>query len=148
MLETQSFERIKRKLLYQYTNFYEPIIVVQDGNYLGKGLLYLKHIHTGVDLDFASKGGAYVIEVLRSFFQIWGGKKRVFLETVVTIKEEEKPWWWHWHQSRTKNAPQWPQTLQGKRTLFSYGVNNEGKEGLDIRTLDNTVMVVEFPEPF
>ena len=53
VLETQSFERIKRKLLYQYTNFYEPIIVVQDGNYLGKGLLYLKHIHTGVDWEFA-----------------------------------------------------------------------------------------------
>ena len=148
VLETQSFERIKRKLLYQYTNFYEPIIVVQDGNYLGKGLLYLKHIHMGVDLDSTSKGGTYVTDVLKSFFQIWGGKKRVFLETIITVKEEEKQWWWYWHQARTKNAPQWPETLQGKRTLFSYGVNNEGKEGLDIRTLDNTVMVVEFPEPF
>lgn len=148
ILETRAFERIKKWLLYRYTNFYSPIVVVENGNYLGKGLLYLKHIHMGVDLDYTSKGGMYIVDVLKSFFQIWGGKKRVFLETIITVKEEEKPWWWYWHQSREKKAPQWPEKLRGKRTLFSYGINNEGKEGLDLRNLDSADESVEFPEPF
>lgn len=122
VIESRSFRRIKKRLLFQYTNFYLPVIRVVDANYDNSGELYLVHEHQGVDLDFWSKDAMYMEDVLRRAFKIWGGKKRVHLETVITKKEEKKEWWFTWHQTEEKDAENEDQELTGYRTLFSYGL--------------------------
>lgn len=144
VIESRAFERIKQRLLFRYTNFHSPIILVQNANYNGRGGLYLKHEHLGVDLDFVTKGGMYVTEVLRNIYYL-NGKRRIHLESIVTRQEEEKPWWWDWHQNKDKDAPNWPKTLSGKRILFSYGTDKDNKEGITVKTLEEEVF---FPEPF
>ena len=43
-------EKVKDKLLFQLTNFGQPFIYVQDGNFENRGELLLKHDHQGTDL--------------------------------------------------------------------------------------------------
>ena len=51
----REFEKVKKKLLQQLTNFGQPIIEVVDGNFENRGELLLAHRHDGVDLrvDYA-----------------------------------------------------------------------------------------------
>jgi len=51
----REFQKVKRKLLQQLTNFGQPIIEVIDGNFENRGELLLAHRHDGVDLriDYA-----------------------------------------------------------------------------------------------
>ena len=55
-IESRQFKAIKEKLLFQLTNFGNPIISVVDANFQNRGELLLKHEHHGVDLqkDYAS----------------------------------------------------------------------------------------------
>ena len=50
-IDSREFKQVKDKLLYQLTNFGQPFIVVEDGNYENRGELLLRHRHEGVDLD-------------------------------------------------------------------------------------------------
>jgi len=50
-IESRNFQEVKRKLLFQLTNFGNPIIHVLDANYENRGELLLEHEHQGVDLD-------------------------------------------------------------------------------------------------
>jgi len=54
-IETREFKKVKEKLLSQLTNFGNPVIYVEDGNYENRGELLLRHDHRGVDLrtDYA-----------------------------------------------------------------------------------------------
>lgn len=144
VIETRSFDRIKRKLLFQFTNFQQPVIYVIDANYNSSGELYLRHEHTGVDLDYFSKGGMYVRDVLQRLFRIWGGKKRVYLQTVVTAKDEDKQWWWHWHAGDEKSSAEFPAKLKGRLTLYSFGLDAHGNE----QFLKQELGDVDFDEPF
>ena len=51
----REFQKVKKKLLQQLTNFGQPIIEVIDGNFENRGELLLAHRHDGVDLriDYA-----------------------------------------------------------------------------------------------
>lgn len=51
----REFQKVKRKLLQQLTNFGQPIIEVVEGNFENRGELLLAHRHDGVDLrvDYA-----------------------------------------------------------------------------------------------
>jgi stage V sporulation protein R len=51
----REFQKVKRKLLQQLTNFGQPIIEVVDGNFENRGELLLAHRHDGTDLrvDYA-----------------------------------------------------------------------------------------------
>ncbi|GAC1541351.1 MAG: SpoVR family protein [Myxococcales bacterium] len=51
----REFQKVKKKLLQQLTNFGQPIIDVTDGNFENRGKLLLAHRHDGVDLrvDYA-----------------------------------------------------------------------------------------------
>ena len=75
-IATREFEKIKRQLLFQLTNFGFPIIHVVDANYKNHSELLLKHIHEGVDLkmDWAK-------ETLKALFRAW--KHPVHIDTVV-----------------------------------------------------------------
>lgn len=79
-IDSKDFNAIKQKLLAQLTNFGQPIIEVEDGNYMNRKELLLSHIHYGVDLDvnFAS-------ETLRNLFAIW--RRPVNLKTKYEEKE-------------------------------------------------------------
>jgi stage V sporulation protein R len=78
-IASRKFQEIKRRLLFQLTNFGQPIIDVVNGNYANRGELYLFHRHEGIDLDLP-----YATETLRNLYNIWG--RPVHLETSVKKK--------------------------------------------------------------
>lgn len=63
---------------------------------------------------------------------------------MVTVKDEEKPWWWHWHGDEEKDSPEFPAKIKGRRTLYSYGTGPHGEE----QFLKQELGEVEFEEPF
>lgn len=78
-IDSKDFLAIKQKLLSQLTNFGQPLIEVEDGNYMNRKELLLGHVHYGVDLDVN-----FANETLRNLYAIW--KRPVNLRT----KYEEK----------------------------------------------------------
>ena len=72
----RQFKEVKRRLLFQLTNFGQPIIEVIDGNYDNRGELYLLHRYEGVNLDIP-----YAQGTLRSLHALWG--RPVHIETIV-----------------------------------------------------------------
>jgi stage V sporulation protein R len=75
-ISDRDFKAIKRKLLFQLTNFGQPIIVVDDANYLNRGELYLRHQHEGIDLKIDEAH-----DTLRNLSLIW--TRPVHLETIL-----------------------------------------------------------------
>jgi stage V sporulation protein R len=65
-IETRDFMEIKNKLLSQLSNFGSPVIEIESGNYHNRGELLLKHVHRGVDLDFA-----YASDTLKNIYALW-----------------------------------------------------------------------------
>ncbi len=74
------WEKVRDNLVQQLVNGGHPRIVVVEGDYEGKGGLYLKHRHEGVDLDLV-----YLEKTLTLVQSLWG--KTVVLETVVDSKK-------------------------------------------------------------
>jgi stage V sporulation protein R len=75
-IASREFKKIKEKLLFQLTNFGNPIIAVAEGNYKNRGELLLKHFHEGVDLKID-----YARETLKNLFKVWGRPANI--ETIV-----------------------------------------------------------------
>jgi stage V sporulation protein R len=73
-ISSRDFKDIKRRLLFQLTNFGQPIIEVVDSNHDNRQELYLVHRHEGIDLDVP-----YAEETLENLHTIWG--RPVHLET-------------------------------------------------------------------
>jgi stage V sporulation protein R len=76
---SREFKEIKEKLLFRLTNFGQPYIVVEDGNYANRGELYLRHRHEGIDLK-----PDYARETLRNIYRIW--TRPVHIETAIDEK--------------------------------------------------------------
>ncbi len=74
------WEKVRDNLVQQLINGGHPRIVVIEGDYEGKGGLYLKHRHEGIDLDVV-----YLEKTLTLVQFLWG--KAVVLETVVDTKK-------------------------------------------------------------
>ena len=74
-IASREFQQIKQQLLFRMTNFGQPFIGVEDGNYNNRGELYLRHRHEGIDLRFD-----YARDTLRNVHKIW--TRPVHLETV------------------------------------------------------------------
>jgi len=72
----RDFRAIKQKLLFALTNFGQPLIYVEDANYLNRGELYLLHRHEGIDLKVNEAK-----DTLANIYKIWG--RPVHLETVI-----------------------------------------------------------------
>ena len=79
-IASREFQAIKEKLLFQLTNFGQPFIYVEDGNYSNRGELYLQHRHEGVDLKYD-----WARDTLHNLQKIW--TRPVYLETVVEGKK-------------------------------------------------------------
>ena len=75
-IESREFKKIKERLLFNLTNFGQPIIRVKDGNYRNRGELYLQHEHFGVDLKLD-----HAQDTLRHLHRLW--TRPVHIETVV-----------------------------------------------------------------
>ena len=74
------WEGVRDNLVKQLINGGHPRIVVLEGDYEGKGGLYLKHRHEGIDLDII-----YLEKTLALVQFLWG--KSVYLETVINSKK-------------------------------------------------------------
>jgi len=79
-IDKRDFQAIKQKLLMQLTNFGQPVIQVEDGNFKNRRELLLRHIHYGVDLDIQ-----YAHETLKNLYGIW--RRPVNLATISEEKE-------------------------------------------------------------
>jgi len=77
----RDFRKVKEKLLFQLTNFGQPYIYVEDGNFENRSELLLRHRHEGVDLKVD-----YAKETLRNLNKIWS--RPVHLETVVDKRKK------------------------------------------------------------
>ncbi|MCP4359610.1 MAG: SpoVR family protein, partial [Chloroflexi bacterium] len=75
-ISTREFKAIKEKLLFQLTNFGQPYIYIQDGNYHNRGELYLEYRYEGVPLKLD-----YAQDTMRNLHKIW--TRPVYLETVI-----------------------------------------------------------------
>ena len=78
-IASREFKEIKEKLLFRLTNFGQPFIYVEDGNYNNRGEMYLRHRHEGVDLKMD-----YARETMRNLHKIW--TRPIFLETILEDK--------------------------------------------------------------
>lgn len=74
------WEKVRDNLVQQLVNGGHPKIVALEGDYEGKGGLYLKHCHEGTDLDLV-----YLEKTLTLVQSLWG--KAVVLETVMDSKK-------------------------------------------------------------
>jgi stage V sporulation protein R len=62
----RDFKKVKDKLLHMLTNFGQPIIAVEDGNFENRGELKLVHKHDGVDLKVD-----YARDTLKNLQTMW-----------------------------------------------------------------------------
>lgn len=65
-LDTRDFKAVKRKFLFQLTNFGQPIINVVDGNFNNRGELLLTHLFEGVEMQ-----PDYMQDTMKNLFLIW-----------------------------------------------------------------------------
>lgn len=79
-VDTRQFEGVKKQLLFQLTNFGQPIIHVENANYKNRGELLLRHLFEGVEMQ-----QNYMEETLKNLFKIW--KRPVHISTVSDGKE-------------------------------------------------------------
>lgn len=66
-IDTRDFPAIKKKLLFQLTNFGQPIIHVEDANFENRGELLLTHLFEGVELQ-----PDYMIQTMGNLHKVWG----------------------------------------------------------------------------
>lgn len=65
-VDTRDFKAIKKKLLFQLTNFGQPIISVVDANHNNRGELLLAHLFEGVEMQ-----PDYMQETMKNLFKLW-----------------------------------------------------------------------------
>lgn len=66
-VDTRDFELIKKQLLFQLTNFGQPIIQVENANFENRGELLLTHLFEGIEMQ-----PDYMRETLKNLQAIWG----------------------------------------------------------------------------
>jgi stage V sporulation protein R len=76
LIASREFKEVKAKLLDSLTNWGNPFISVEDGNYENRGELYLRHQHHGQDLRLD-----HARDTLRHVQHIWN--RPVHLETTI-----------------------------------------------------------------
>lgn len=84
-VDTRDFPAIKKKLLFQLTNFGQPIINVEDANYNNRGELLLVHMFEGVELQ-----PDYMRETMKNLALIW--KRPINLATVLDNEQRVVTW--------------------------------------------------------
>lgn len=80
-VDTRNFQQVKQQLLFQLTNFGQPIIEVADANFENRGELLLSHLFEGIEMQ-----PDYAKETLKNVQALWG--RPVNLTTVVDGKRQ------------------------------------------------------------
>ena len=78
-IESRQFHQVKEKMLFQLTNFGNPVIEVVDANFQNRGELLLQHNHQGIDLD-----KRYAEAALKALVRCW--KRPAAVATTVDNK--------------------------------------------------------------
>lgn len=65
-VDTRDFKLIKKKLLFQLTNFGQPIISVVDANHNNRGELLLTHLFEGVEMQ-----PDYMEATMKNLYALW-----------------------------------------------------------------------------
>jgi stage V sporulation protein R len=84
-VDTRDFPLIKKKFLFQLTNFGQPIISVVDANHNNRGELLLAHMYEGVEMQ-----PDYMEATMKNMFQIWG--RPVAVATVLDSEPKIVTW--------------------------------------------------------
>jgi stage V sporulation protein R len=79
IIKDRDYRKVKEKILFSLTNMGNPIIIIRDGNYEKRGILYLYHKHIGADLKLDKTK-----DTMRALHKIW--KHPVYLETKIQDK--------------------------------------------------------------
>ena len=79
-VDTREFPLIKKQLLFQLTNFGQPIIDVVDANFQNRGELLLSHLYEGIEMQ-----PDYMHETLKNLHLVW--KRPV---AIMTVLDNEK----------------------------------------------------------
>jgi stage V sporulation protein R len=66
-VDTRDFQMIKKKFLFQLTNFGQPIISVIDSNHNNRGELLLAHMFEGIEMQ-----PDYMMETMKNLYAMWG----------------------------------------------------------------------------
>ena len=74
------WQEVRDMLVASMTNFGHPYLQVEEGNYEGRGELYIKHVYEGQELDLK-----YAERTMPYVYRLWG--RPVHVETVL----EDKP---------------------------------------------------------
>ena len=75
-VDTRDFKAIKAQLLFQMTNFGQPIIKIENANFENRGELLMHHVHEGLDLQ-----PNYMDATMQNLYKLW--KRPVNLVTVM-----------------------------------------------------------------
>lgn len=75
-VDTRDFKAIKAQLLFQMTNFGQPMIKIENANFENRGELLLRHVHEGLDLQ-----PNYMDATMQNLYKIW--KRPVNLLTIM-----------------------------------------------------------------
>lgn len=75
-VDTRDFKAIKAQLLFQMTNFGQPIIKIENANFENRGELLLHHVHEGLDLQ-----PNYMDATMQNMYKIW--KRPINLVTLM-----------------------------------------------------------------
>lgn len=94
VIASREFKAIKEKLLFELTNWGNPFISVESGNYENRGELYLSHRHDGHDLN-----QEHAKDVLRNIQMIWN--RPVHIETSVEKRRKVLSYNGRKHSERT-----------------------------------------------
>lgn len=65
-VDTRDFKAIKAQLLFQMTNFGQPIIKIENANFENRGELLLHHVHEGLDLQ-----PNYMDATMSNLYKLW-----------------------------------------------------------------------------
>lgn len=94
VIASREFKQVKEKLLFELTNWGNPFISVESGNYENRGELYLVHRHDGHDLQQEQAR-----DVLRNLQLLWG--RPVHIETTVEKRRKVLSYNGRKHSERT-----------------------------------------------
>lgn len=94
VIASREFKQIKEKLLFELTNWGNPFIYVESGNYENRGELYLIHRHDGHDLQQEQAK-----DVLRNIQTVWN--RPVHIETTVEKRRKVLTYNGRKHSERT-----------------------------------------------
>jgi len=75
----KDWEKVRDGIVASLTNFGNPYLVIDNGDYHGNSELYIKHLFEGQELDLV-----YAEKTLQHVYQLWG--RPVHLETVYEDK--------------------------------------------------------------